>query len=283
MDYTTLMSTHDLASHLEGPGWAIVDCRFALTDSERGRRDYRKAHIPGAVYAHLNEDLSGDVIQGVTGRHPLPAVDTFAATLSRWGITKGIQVVAYDDLGGALAAARLWWMLRWLGHEAVAVLDGGWQRWQQERRPVEMGEESRQPAQFIPLPRLDRIVTTEDMETVRSDPSWRVFDCRTGERFRGKNETIDPVAGHIPGAVSVPYVDNLDRKGSFLSPEKLRTRYLDLLGQTPADRAVVYCGSGVTSAHNVLAMVHAGLSEPRLYVGSWSEWITDGQRPVAQS
>jgi thiosulfate/3-mercaptopyruvate sulfurtransferase len=280
MVYTTLISTQELLSHLADPNWVIVDCRFVLTNKGQGRQDYQQSHIPGAVYAHLDEDLSGPIIPGQTGRHPLPEVETFAATLSGWGIGNQIQVVAYDNAGGAMAA-RLWWMLRWLGHEAVAVLDGGWPRWQSGGLPVRDGVETNDPRTFTPHPRPELLLSADEVDKIRTDPAYRLFDARGADRYRGENETLDPVAGHIPGALSLPYAGNLGSDGNFLGVEALKQRFEAALGDTPPEQTVFYCGSGVTAAHNALAMAYAGLGEARLYPGSWSEWITDPKRPVA--
>jgi thiosulfate/3-mercaptopyruvate sulfurtransferase len=280
MTYTTLISTADLSAHLTDPDWAIVDCRFMLADPGWGRREYLQAHIPGAVYAHLDEDLSGPVRRGVTGRHPLPPVQGLVQKLSGWGIGPGVQVAAYDSAGGALAAARLWWLLRWLGHDQAAVLDGGWQAWQGEERPTRSGEERRPPRAFTPHPRPALVASSQEVEEAVQDAAFRLLDARSHDRYLGQNETIDPVAGHIPGALPAPYAGNLDSGGKFQAAEKLRESYKGLLGETPAGQAIFYCGSGVTAAHNVLAVLHAGLDLPRLYAGSWSEWITDPRRPV---
>jgi thiosulfate/3-mercaptopyruvate sulfurtransferase len=191
-----------------------------------------------------------------------------------------MQVVAYDDAGGGMAAARLWWMLRWLGHNTVAVLDGGWGKWLTEGRPVKSGLESRPRREFQPRPRPELIVGAEEVDAIRLDSAYRLLDARAAERYHGRNETIDPVAGHIPGAVSAPYQDNLNLEGVFRPAEELRQLYQELLGETPPERAIFYCGSGVTALHDLLAMLHAGLGEGRLYAGSWSEWITDPARPV---
>ncbi len=277
--FTTLISTVDLQENLDNPRWVVVDCRFSLNDPERGREDYTLAHIPGAIYAHLEEALSGPVIPGATGRHPLPAVETFVQTLTKWGICDGTQVVVYDDLGGAYAV-RLWWMLRWLGFDAAAILDGGWPRWQQENRPERSGNEQRLPCQFSVRLRPDLQVSRDELDAMRLDPTCLVLDARSADRYRGENETIDPVAGHIPGAVSAPYADNLKPDGTFKSRGVLRSHYQRLLGDIPVERTVVYCGSGVSAVHDLLAMAYAGLGEARLYVGSWSDWITDPQRPV---
>jgi len=281
--YTTLISPSELISHLDDPDWAIVDCRFSLEAPDRGREDYLRAHIPGAVYAHLNDDLCAPHIPGVTGRHPLPAPERLAQTFSKWGIGPGVQVVAYDDWEAASGgvAARLWWSLRWLGHQAVAVLDGGWKRWVGEGYPWRGGWETRSPRSFIPNPRPELIVSAREVEALRLDGAYRVVDSRSADRYRGENETIDPVAGHIPGAINAPYSENVGPDGLFKSREELRRRFTALLGNVPAENVIFYCGSGVTACHNLLALMHAGLGEARLYPGSWSEWITDANRPVA--
>jgi thiosulfate/3-mercaptopyruvate sulfurtransferase len=279
MIYTTLISAAELNQHLGQPDWAVVDCRFTLTDPARGRRDYESAHIPGAVYAHVDEDLAGPITPGQTGRHPLPAVAIFAQTLSRWGIDASVQVVAYDDSGGSMAA-RLWWLLRWLGHEAVAVLDGGWPAWQSEGYSVRSGVEARGGRVFMPRPQPHLVAGAAEVLAVGRDPTYRLLDARSADRFRGENETIDPVAGHIPGAISAPFANNLTPDGRFRSPEALRARFQDLLGDVPPEKTIVYCGSGVTAAHNLLALAYAGLGEGRLYAGSWSEWITSPTRSI---
>jgi thiosulfate/3-mercaptopyruvate sulfurtransferase len=280
--YQTLISADELVTHLDDPDWVIIDARFALAQPDLTRQEYLQAHIPGAVFASLNEDLSGAVLPGVTGRHPLPAPEVAAGFFGRCGIGPGIQVVIYDDQGGALAAARAWWMLRWLGHEAAAVLDGGWQYWQQSRYPIRSGEERRPRREFILRLRPEMAVDADQVEALRLDPAYKLFDGRSAERYHGVNETIDPVAGHIPGAISAPYSENLGADGLFRSPEALRGRFLALLGETPAHKSVFYCGSGVTAAHDILAMEVAGLGESRLYAGSWSEWITNLKRPIAR-
>jgi len=280
MSYETVISVEDLAARVGHPEWAVVDCRFSLGDVEKGRRDYVAAHVPGAVYAHLDEDLSSPVIPGTTGRHPLPDVEAIARTLSSWGVDEKVQVVAYDDAGGAIAA-RLWWILQWLGHHGAAVLDGGWPRWKGCDRPVREGVESRPPRTFTPRPRSERLVQASEVEAIRSDPAWRLVDSREVERFRGEVEPIDPVAGHIPGALNAPHPKVADAEGTFLSRDDLRSHFRSLLGDVPPAHTVFYCGSGVTAARNLLAYAHAGLGDARLYPGSWSEWIADPARPVA--
>jgi thiosulfate/3-mercaptopyruvate sulfurtransferase len=282
MIHSTLISTSELADRLDEPDWRVVDCRFSLDDTGRGRRDYLQAHVPGAAYAHLDEDLSGPVVPGKTGRHPLPAVDAVAKRLGQWGIGAGVQVVAYDDNTGGVAA-RLWWMLRWLGHDGVAVLDGGWKQWSGEGRQASVGEEQQPaPRVFTPHPQHEMVVDASAVLAMGADPAQRLIDSRSQERYRGEQEPFDPVAGHIPGAVCAPYEENLNANGLFRSAGELRARFEAILGGLEPARAVFYCGSGVTAAHNLLAMAHAGLGDARLYAGSWSEWIADPRRPVAR-
>ena len=279
MAWQSVIPPSEVITHLSDPEWVVVDCRYSLADTERGRKDYLEAHIPGAVYADLDQDLSGTVIPGKTGRHPLPLVEDFVRTASEWGIDSGVQVVAYDDVGGAYAA-RLWWLLHWLGHQAAAVLNGGWAGWRQNGYPIRSGEETNPPREFIPHLQEAMLVGAAEVDAMRTDPAYRVFDARNADRFRGENETIDPVAGHIPGAISAPYEGNLAPDGSFLPAPVLRERYLRLMERVTASHTAFYCGSGVTAAHNLLALEYAGLGRGKLYAGSWSEWITNPERPV---
>lgn len=278
--HTLLVDPALLAAHLGDPAWAVVDCRFRLAEPAWGRRAYAAGHLPGAVYAHLDDDLSGPVVKGRTGRHPLPTPEAAARTFGAWGIGEGVQVVAYDDAGGAIAA-RLWWMLRWLGHDAVAVLDGGLPAWQRAGLPLRAGVEERPARRFVPHVRPHLVADAAAVEALGGRAGTCLLDAREGARYRGEHEPIDPVAGHVPGARSAPFAENLDADGRFLPPEALRARFAPLLAGADAEHAVVYCGSGVTAAHDVLALAHAGLGEARLYAGSWSEWITDPSRPVA--
>lgn len=278
--FTTLISTADLAARLGKPGLVLIDCRFSLSDTEAGRRAYREGHIPGALYAHLDEDLCAPVIPGKTGRHPLPSVEEAAAVFSRWGIGPGVQVVGYDDMSGAMAA-RLWWMLRWLGHDAAAVLDGGWQAWLGAGLPVDTAAPQPRPAEFTPRPRPELLIDADGVDEIRKLPAYRLVDSRDPIRYRGEEEPIDPVAGHIPGALNFPHNLNVDESGRWLSPEALRRQFREALGDTDAGRTAFYCGSGVTACRNVLAYKQAGLGDALLYPGSWSEWITNPQREVA--
>jgi thiosulfate/3-mercaptopyruvate sulfurtransferase len=280
MGFTLLIDKTELSLHLEDKKWAIVDCRFSLDDIERGRRDYLKAHIPGAIYAHMDENLSSKKIPGKTGRHPLPEIKSFAVTLSAWGIDADTQVVVYDDAAGTMAA-RLWWLLQWMGHSNVAVLDGGWMSWIRSGLTARSGLESRAPTHFEPREVPGAYVTSGQVQEFRNDPRYVILDARSGPRFRGEVEPIDPIAGHIPGALSAPCEENVTPEGRFYSPDLLRRRFENFVKSVPPENVICYCGSGVTAAHNILAMALAGLGRPRLYAGSWSEWITDAARPIA--
>jgi thiosulfate/3-mercaptopyruvate sulfurtransferase len=279
MVYTTLISSEELLPHLDDPRWALIDCRFDLADPAAGQAAYLAEHIPGAVYAHLERDLSAPPT-GTNGRHPLPPPGILAAVFSRWGIGHGVQVIVYDDSGGGYAA-RAWWSLRFLGHDAVAVLDGGLQAWVASGHPVRQGLESRRPASFSPSPRSELKIEADQVLAGLGSPGVVLIDARAPERFRGEEEPIDPVAGHIPGALNRPWQTNLDASGRFLPAIALRQQFEALLGASPASSAVAYCGSGVTACHNLLAMAHAGLLGARLYPGSWSEWSSSASRPVA--
>jgi thiosulfate/3-mercaptopyruvate sulfurtransferase len=281
MVYTTIISPIDLLNEIENPNWIIIDCRFSLADTEMGRRDYNRSHIPNAVYAHLDEDLSNKIVLGRTSRHPLPEVKTIVKKFSSWGIDSKVQVVTYDDAGGALAASRLWWMLRWLGHEKVAVLDGGWQNWLSSGFQTNDDINPITPRKFVPDIQSDMLVSTEDVNSLRLDPDYRLIDARALERYQGKNEPIDPVAGHIPGDINAPHAANLTPQGTFLTKKELASYYSDLLEGIPPQFSIHYCGSGVTSILNILAMEYAELIGAKLYAGSWSEWITNPNRPVA--
>jgi thiosulfate/3-mercaptopyruvate sulfurtransferase len=282
MTFTSLISIDDLAPHLNDPDWVIVDCRASLADPGSAESAYLQGHIPGAGYANLERDLSGPVIPGATGRHPLPLPELAGLTFSRLGIGTHRQVVAYDDAGGAMAAGRMWWMLHWLGLTAAAVLDGGWQAWKRRELPARQGAETRAPQPFHVRTRPELVFSTEQVERVRRDPAFRLIDARSADRFHGKNEKIDPVAGRIPGALNAPYLENLTPEGTFRSRAELRQKYQALLGAAPLENVVFYCGSGVSAVHDILAVSAAGLGEARLYPGSWSEWITDPNRPVAR-
>lgn len=279
MIYKTLISSEILARHLNDPDWVVVDCRFDLQKPEWGQEEYQLAHIPGAVYAHLNHDLASPVTPS-SGRHPLPQPEDFITLLSQWGIDSTKQVIAYDLSAGQFAA-RLWWLLRFYHHPAVAVLDGGFTLWTEGNHPTRSGSEHNQPAKFIGIPDSAMTVNISDVEGIRLNPEFRLMDARSNGRFLGEGETIDPVAGHIPGAVNHFYGLNLNPDNTLKDPDALRSSFKAILGPVGPDHTVVYCGSGITATHNLLAMEHAGLAGARLYPGSWSEWIRDPNRPCS--
>jgi thiosulfate/3-mercaptopyruvate sulfurtransferase len=278
MPCTTLISVQELAKCVEARSAIVIDCRFRLDDPAWGEAEYRVSHVPGAVYAHLDRDLSGPK-NGTNGRHPLPAVPAFAATLGLLGVTNGAQVVAYDQDNG-IYASRLWWMLRWVGHDAVAVLDGGFAAWSREHLPVEAGHAVPQATTFNASPRPAMLVDVTAVSAITSSREALLLDARAPQRFRGEAETLDRVAGHIPTAKNYFFQQNVDERGFFRSRDDLRAGLQQSLGPTPPHDVVCYCGSGVTACHNLLALEHAGLTGARLYAGSWSEWCADDRRPV---
>ena len=282
--FTTIIGTFELAEHTSNSQWAIVDCRFQLADEDWGEREYLVAHIPGAIYAHLVRDLSGPKT-GSNGRHPLPEPDVLAQTFIRLGIEPGMQVVVYDQ-GSGMFASRLWWLLRWMGHDAVAVLDGGFARWTAEGRALETNTSKRTTGstkRFTGAPRRDMVMTLQDVSAIVGRRDSLLLDARAPERYRGDTEPIDRVPGHIPGAVNHFFQDNLDGRGLLRSPDELRAAFSTALAGVPVERVVCYCGSGVTACHNILALEHAGLHGAKLYAGSWSEWSSDASRPVERS
>jgi thiosulfate/3-mercaptopyruvate sulfurtransferase len=271
-----LVSAQDLATRLGD--WLPIDCRFDLANPDSGETAYRIEHIPGALYAHLDRDLSSPITPS-SGRHPLPEPQRFAETLSQWGVISGTQIVAYDADNSA-HAARLWWLLRWMGHENVAVLDGGLRAWKEAGLPLTAEVPSRAPTNFVGTARAEMWVKTAELQQLLSE-GWRLLDARAPERFAGKVEPIDTAAGHIPGAVNHPLSTNLAPDARFLPREELLRRYA--LSQQGVEDAhtIAMCGSGVTACHLLLAMQIAGKSGARLYAGSWSEWIRDPSRPKA--
>lgn len=269
-DYRTLIGPAELAEIMDQA--VIFDVRFSLADPQAGQQLYLAGHIPDARFLDLDRDLSGPVGQA-TGRHPLPKADLLAEKLAAAGVHRETQVVAYDDSSGAFAA-RLWWLLRWLGHERAAVLDGGYAGWQAADLPISTVLPEPRRGNFQAKIQNDLVVSSEALGKLLEQSDTALIDARGAKRFRGEEEPIDPVAGHIPGAVNLPFAANLDETGRFLSVPQLRQRHHH-------PQAVHMCGSGVTACHNILASCHAGNAMPRLYVGSWSEWITDASRPVA--
>ncbi|MBM3776706.1 MAG: sulfurtransferase [Acidimicrobiia bacterium] len=277
---TTLVSTETLAVRLDDPRWVVVDTRYVLKDELAGAAMYRTSHVPGAVYASLSHDLAGPRT-GTNGRHPLPAPSVLAATFGRLGIGPGTQVVCYDADSG-MFAARLWWMLRYMGHDSVAVLDGGFAKWGREGRPTRSGDERRAATAFTARVNAGMVASLDEVRASLDDGVTRLVDARSAERFEGVHEPLDRTPGHIPGAVNYHYQRNVNADGTFLPVEELRNQLNDALAGTSPDRVTMYCGSGVTACQNLLAMQHAGLAGAKLYVGSWSEWSAYPERPVEQ-
>lgn len=278
MSYTTLVDVATLAAHLDDPNWLIIDVRHQLADTAYGAQEYAELHIPGAIFLHCDGDLSG-VTTGRNGRHPLPDPEKLARRFGAIGVGPQTQVVVYDDAQGMIAG-RLWWLLRWLGHEQVALLDGGLQAWQAADGVMTQAQPSPRAADFV-AKLCDRCVDANYVRDFLATSRMHLVDARSPDRYRGENETIDPVGGHIPGAVNRFFRENLQADGRFKPAAELRAEWLAVLAGAMPDQVVHQCGSGVSACHNILAMELAGLSGSRLYAGSWSEWCGDSERPVA--
>ncbi len=280
MSYHTFIQPAVAFENLHNPNFRFIDCSYALADKNWGRNEFNKGHIPGAVYADLHDDLSGAITAGVTGRHPLPEKEALVQRLSSFGIDSNTQVVAYDSTAGFMAAARLWWLLRWAGHEHVAVLAGGKQAWQEQGFPLT--NEATTPASkvFTANFRDELLADADEVAALVNSGNYKgcIVDSRTADRYAGQNETIDPVAGHIPTAISKPFNAQVNAQGGVADPAVLKEHFAPDFAK---GEVIFYCGSGVTAAFNVLLAAHAGYALPKLYAGSWSEWITDPQRPVA--
>ncbi len=276
-----LVSTEQLASHLNDPAWVIFDCRHDLLDQGKGERLYRESHIPDAHFASVESALAGTK-NGKNGRHPLPTPETFGEFLASRGVAPGTTIVAYDDAGG-LYAARLWWMARWIGLTQVALLDGGWPKWVAEGRAATA--EMPVPMAAAPLPvRVDAasVWSVNDVLLTLENRSFGLIDARAGERYRGEIEPMDPVAGHIPGALNRFYKANLKADLTFRPAAELKQEFMALIGERAPERVGHQCGSGITACANIFAMEYAGLPGSKLYAGSWSEWVADPSRPVAK-
>lgn len=277
MTYNTLIDCDSLQAQLHNPAWVVVDCRFDLMQPQAGRAAYGAGHIENALYADLNQDLSAPVTAS-SGRHPLPEPQQFVQQLAAWGISNDSQVVVYDA-GNGMYAVRLWWMLRWLGHDAVALLDGGMAAWLAQGLPLSTNIPLPEPTQFTPSLQVGAAVNLDQVRLGIGNGSMMVVDARAAARYAGEIEPIDPVAGHIPTALNYPFEANLDAAGRFLEPAQLRARFTALADRS--EQVVHMCGSGVSACHNLLAMEIAGLSGSKLYAGSWSEWVRQGENPVA--
>jgi len=277
VSFSTVISCAELATHLNDPDWRVFDCRHQLSDTAYGEKMYAEGHLPGAFFLHLDRDLSSPM-NGHNGRHPLPNIALLSGKLGAAGVTAKTQVVVYDDAGGMIAG-RLWWLLRWLGHDKVALLDGGINQWLKEERSITTAAARSAPAVFT-ADRRDWVVSADEVLSNIDKGEFCLVDARAPDRFRGENETLDPVGGHIPGARNRFFRDNLVADGRFKPAAELRKEWLEILVDVPSESSVMYCGSGVSACHNLLALSLAGLDGARLYAGSWSEWCSDPVRPV---
>lgn len=273
MPFETLISVDELNNQIKDADWIVIDCRFNLAEPSRGREDYVNSHVPGSYYAHLDDDLSSPVIKGITGRHPLPDVNEFVQKVRSWGINNDSQVVVYDYASGGIAS-RLWWLLRWLGHEQVAVLNGGWQAWNRAGLPVSSEIPIFGEGDFIAKFQSSLSIDREGVDQIRHLDNWNLVDSREHNRYLGLEEPIDPIAGHIEGAINHPFLQNVREDGTWKSPEELAFAFQESGLKADPSHTVFYCGSGVTACHNLLAYKYAGLGDAILYPGSWSEWIT---------
>jgi thiosulfate/3-mercaptopyruvate sulfurtransferase len=281
MPLAQLLTPAQLQQRLGQPELILLDCRFALDDPAYGRRSYQEGHIPGACFADLEEDLSGPIVKGVTGRHPLPDPARLNQRLRDWGLRAGSQVVLYDDGPGAFAA-HAWWLLLWLGkRDGLYLLDGGLKAWREAGLALDRRQPTPTPGDFAGQADASLLVDAEQLARRLGSADLCLLDARALPRFRGEVEPLDPAAGHIPGAQCAAFTDNLDADGYFLPAERLRARFDALRGERPAQGLVAYCGSGVTACHNLFALSLAGYPLVPLYAGSWSEWITDPRRPIA--
>ena len=272
--FTTLIDVESLVDCYKKPDWLIIDVRYDLADKDAGKKAYLSGHIPGAIYVDLHDDLSRP--PGTNkGRHPLPTEETMNDLFSELGINEGTQVIVYDNAFGAFAA-RLWWMLRHMQHQRVAVLDGGWQVWEAAAAEIDSKIEQANNSNFKKSARKQEVIDIKQIEN-----AGLVVDSREPARYRGESEPIDKAAGHIPGAINRFWKDNLSASGTFKEKAQLQAEFEQIFENTPAKESVFYCGSGVTACHNLLAAVHAGLEQPKLYAGSWSEWSSDASNPVA--
>ena len=279
MSYQTIISASELANNLDNPNWAILDCRDSLMDAGYGHRSYLEAHIPNASFCRLFDDFSSPITPK-TGRHPLPDMKKLSVKLGDWGIDENTQVVVYDDMGGAIAA-RMWWQIRTLGHKNVALLNGGLKHWLSQDLPMTTEIKQAEQKEFKGHFDDEQLILVDMVLDNIDAKNFGLLDARAAPRYRGEKEPFDPVAGHVPNAINRDFMDNLNEQGLFISPETLKQEFESILEQSPNQQIVHMCGSGVTANHNMLAMEIAGLTGSKLFLGSWSQWVTDASRPVA--
>lgn len=281
MKYKTIISAPALKKNINNDNWFIFDCRFVLKDPHGGLKKFKEGHIPRAQFADMDTDLSSTMTEN-SGRHPLPHPNNFINKLRSWGVNNDSQVICYDDISGAFAA-RMWWLMNWIGHDSVAVLDGGIDMWNKNNYPLETDIQNSKPSSFSGKANDAMWVSISHVQQLLDGKNICLLDARSPERFLAKDIKTDPVPGHIPGAVNYPFTDNLTDQGVFLSANEIKKRYEPVFANNKQDQIINMCGSGVTACHNLLAMNIADLPETQLYVGSWSEWIKDKNRPIATS
>ena len=278
MSNQTIISVEELNKNVND-NWFIFDCRFVLKDPNGGRNKFSQGHIPGAQFADMDTDLASPMTK-TSGRHPLPNPETLIEKLQQWGVNNDSQIICYDDISGAFAA-RMWWLMKWLGHKNTAVLDGGIEKWIANNFPLETEVVKKTKGNFSGKADNSMWVDIDFVQKELAQNNLRLLDARSVERFTAFDKKTDPVPGHVPGAENFPFSENLTEQKIFLSAGKLQTRFEEVFSNTNQDQIICMCGSGVTACHNLLAMSIAGLPMTRLYVGSWSEWIKDKDRPVA--
>lgn len=279
MNYKTIISAQQLNQIINRDNIRVFDCRFSLKDPQAGLKNYREGHLPGAQFADMDTQLSS-AMTSTSGRHPLPEPDVFIEQLRQWGVNNDSQVIAYDDVSGAFAA-RLWWMLRWVGHENVAVLDGGLQKWNEAGYHLSQQEVEFPRGDFTGDANMSWLMDVATVEREIEAANITLIDARSAERYSAKDQSTDPVPGHVPGAVNLPFAGNLTKDGMFEEPEIIKQRYMNVIDNQPLSNVVNMCGSGVTACHNILAQTMAGLPPTKIFIGSWSQWIRDPSRPVA--
>ena len=278
MSYSTIISAQELNTIINDDNVRVFDCRFNLKDPQGGLKNYQSGHLPRAQFADMDTQLSSAMTES-SGRHPLPDADVFLAQLKAWGVNNDTQVIAYDDISGAFAA-RLWWMMRWMGHDKVAVLNGGMQQWTQQGLTLSQDEVEFVPCDFSGAANLDWLVDIETIQAELEAKKITLIDARAADRFTGKDKNIDPVPGHIPGSHNLPFGGNLTKDGLFESAETINQRFSQIIQDQPLSSVVNMCGSGVTACHNLLAQAVAEMPPTKIFIGSWSQWIRDPSRPV---
>ena len=278
MSYSTIVSAQELNAIIHDDNVRVFDCRFSLKDPQGGLNNYQAGHLPMAQFADMDTQLSSAMTE-TSGRHPLPEADTFLAQLKAWGINNDTQVIAYDDISGAFAA-RLWWMMRWMGHDKVAVLNGGMQQWTEQGYELSQDKVEFAAGNFSGTPNMDWLVDIETVQAELEANKITLIDARAPDRFTGNDKNTDPVPGHVPGAHNLPFGGNLTKDGRFETAEIINQRFLSIIQDQPLTNVVNMCGSGVTACHNLLAQAVAGMPPTKLFIGSWSQWIKDSSRPV---